>query len=114
MLRAVNLNDEVYRWRVEIDDGPAQRFLTIQLDAMKLLAAQAMPQALLGVDEMGAKIAGEWLQVTATTRAAEVIFGCAGKSPLAPLFQRGKWPGNCVGHPSALPISIRCTSLVPS
>jgi hypothetical protein len=59
MLRAVNLNDQVYGRRVEINDVFANWPLAIKRDAQHLLAAQVEPQLLFRVGHVAAECASE-------------------------------------------------------
>ena len=49
MLATVYLDDQVRLRGVEVDDGVAQRFLTVELDTQHLFAAQTRPQTPLGI-----------------------------------------------------------------
>ncbi|MDX9716928.1 MAG: hypothetical protein RBT67_06120 [Thauera sp.] len=59
MLTAVQFDHEACGGAVEIDDVRADRLLAIELEAMELLAAQAMPELLFGIGLVAAEFAGE-------------------------------------------------------
>ena len=92
MLAAVEFDHEARGGAVEIDDVGADRFLAIELEAMELLATQAMPELLLGIGLVAAEFAGEGF-----------LGGSVGFHLDSPEKANPPWPpfckgGKCIAH----------------